>query len=255
MYIDTHTHFNSEEFSENLPLFIANAKDAGVDKMIIVGWDVESSERAVKIANQYSFLYAAVGFHPENLNGLAEDAFAQIKKIASNQKVVAIGEIGLDYYWTKDEDARAKQRKYFIRQIKIANELNKPIIVHSRDASEDTFEIINEYRPTKNGVMHCYSGSPEMALNYVKLGMFISLAGPVTFKNARVPKDVAAIVPLKSLLIETDCPYLAPHPFRGKLNESKYLPYIAEVIAEIKNIDVEDIAEWTTRNAERLFGI
>lgn len=255
MFIDTHAHLNDYKFKDILPEVLKRAQKAQVKKIIVVGWDEASSKHAIKLAHQYPFIFAAVGYHPENLDGVDDEALQRIKKLAQDEKVVAIGEIGLDYYWSKDESKQARQREYFIRQIQLANEVNKPIIVHSRDASHDTFMIIKEHLPTQRGVMHCYSGSKEMALEYIKLNFYISLAGPVTFKNALTPKEVARVVPLDKLLIETDCPYLAPHPYRGKLNECAYVALVAQAISEIKNCSLEEIAKATSVNAERLFKI
>lgn len=255
MFVDTHCHLNSEEFLNDLDTYIKRAHQADVKMMIVVGWDYPSSLKAVEIAEKYPNIYAVVGFHPENIKQVPEDEYARARTLMSHPKVVAVGEIGLDYYWEKDSEEREKQKRYFIRQINEANKLKKPVVIHSRDAMQDTYQILKDNRPLFGGVMHCYSGPAEMVPMFIELGLFISLGGPVTFKNGRVPKEVAEVVPLKSLLIETDSPYLAPHPYRGKQNEVSYLPLIAEEIATIKGLDKDDIGEWTTRNAERLFHV
>lgn len=255
MFFDTHCHLNSDEFLTDIDGHLRRAHEAGVKRMNVIGWDYPSSLKAVTLAQTYPNIYAAVGFHPCNIQQVPEDEYARARTLMSVDKVVAIGEIGLDYYWEKDPAAREKQKRYFIRQINEANKLKKPVIIHSRDAIQDTYDILKENRPLYGGVMHCYSGPAEMVMMFIELGLFISLGGPVTFKNGRVPKDVAKIVPLKWLLIETDSPYLAPHPYRGKQNEVSFLPLVAQEIALIKNLDVEDIAEWTSNNAERLFHV
>ncbi|MGI6713780.1 MAG: TatD family hydrolase [Bacilli bacterium] len=255
MLIDTHAHLNDHKFKNILSEVINRAQKEQVKKIIVVGWDEASSRKAIELAHHYSFIYAAVGFHPENLKNIDDESLRRIKELAQDEKVVAIGEIGLDYYWSKDENSRLRQREYFVKQIHIANEIQKPIIVHSREASLDTYNILRENIPTYQGVMHCYSGSKEMALQYIELGLYISLAGPVTFKNAKTPKEVAEVVPLEWLLIETDCPYLAPHPYRGQLNECSLIPLVAKEISAIKKLSLEEVAQQTSANAERLFKI
>jgi len=255
MYFDTHCHLNSDDFSKDIPGYLKRAHEKGVDHFIVVGWDAVSSLKAVELAEQYHEVYAAVGFHPCNIFNVPEDQFAIVKNLLTHPKVVAVGEIGLDFYWNKLEDEREMQRKYFTRQIELANRFKKPIIIHSREASLETLKILQENRPLFGGVMHCYAASKEMVDSFVALGLYISLGGPVTFSNARVSKEVAAYVALKNLLIETDAPYLSPMPFRGKQNESAYLPLVAAEIGRIKNLDAEDIGEWTTRNAAMLFHV
>ncbi len=255
MYFDTHCHLNSDEYKQDVEGYIQRAKAVGVDFLLVVGWDDQSSIKAVELAEQYPNVYAAVGYHPSEVFQVPEDRFSVIKRLLSHPKVVALGEIGLDFYWNKTEEEHETQRKYFVRQIELANRFQKPVIIHSRDASAETLRILTENRPLAGGVMHCYSGSKEMAPEFIKLGLMISLGGPVTFQNARVSKEVAQSVPLKSLLIETDAPYLAPTPHRGKKNESAFLPLIAATIGSLRGLDAEDVAEWTTRNAKALFHV
>ena len=226
MYFDTHCHLNSDELYEDHDVFVQKALDNNVTNMVVVGYDLKSSQIAIELAKQYEFVYAAVGIGPN-------------------------GEIGLDYYW--DSVPKEKQMEVFQWQMDLAKKHQKPVVIHCRDAYEDTYEVLK--RNGHPGVMHCYSGSVEMAERFVKLGYYISLAGPVTFKNARVPKDVAATINLENLLIETDCPYLTPHPFRGKLNEPANVVYIAQEIAKLKNMEIENVASATTFNAKKLFGI
>lgn len=255
MFFDTHCHLNSDDFANDEQGYIQRAKEAGVGFLVVVGWDDRSSQKAVELAEKYPNVYAAVGFHPCDVFKVPEDRFSVIKRLLAHPKVVALGEIGLDFYWNKTQEEHEVQVKYFVRQIELANRFNKPIIIHSRDALAETLRILKENRPLFGGVMHCYSGSKEMVPDFLSLGLMISLGGPVTFSNARVSKEVAKFVPLKSLLIETDSPYLAPTPFRGKKNESSYLPLIATEIGALRGLDAEDIAEWTTRNAMAVFHV
>lgn len=251
MYFNTHTHLNSEQLYSDRDLYVTNALNHNVSHMVVVGYDVESSKKAIQIANEYPFIYAAVGISPNDCKDTTDEDLKIIEQLIQDPRAVAIGEIGLDYYW--DEAPRDKQKDIFIRQIEIAKRFDKPIVIHARDAYEDTYKILKE--SAHRGIMHCYSGSYEMARRYVDLGFAISLAGPVTFKNAKVPKEVATQIGIDHLMIETDCPYLAPHPFRGKLNEPANVVYIAQEVAKLKNMEIEDVARITAFNAKRMFGI
>lgn len=251
MYFNTHTHLNSEELYENRELYIQNAQINHVDYMVVVGYTLESSRRAVAIAHEYSNVYAAVGISPNDCIDTTDEILYEIEVLLQDPRVVALGEIGLDYYW--DEVPQEKQKEIFIKQIDIAKKYDKPILIHARDAYEDTYNILKQAQ--HRGIMHCYSGSVEMAKRYIEIGFDISLAGPVTFKNAKVPKDVATEIGIDHLMIETDCPYLTPHPFRGKLNEPANVVYIAKEIAKLKEMEIEDVARITTFNAKRMFGI
>ena len=211
MYFDTHCHLNSEQLYENKDEFIKHALDNQVEMMVVVGYDLESSKKAVEIAKEYPFIYAAVGIGPNDCLNTTTQDLQIIDEYLNEPKVVALGEIGLDYYW--DDVPSDKQKDIFQQQVDLAKKHQKPIIIHCRDAYEDTYEVLK--RNGHPGIMHCYSGSVEMAKRFIDLGFYISLAGPVTFKNARVPKDVAEKIGLEHLLIETDCPYLTPHPYRG----------------------------------------
>ena len=208
MYFDTHCHLNSEQLYENRDEFIKHALDNQVEMMVVVGYDLESSKKAVEIAKEHSFIYAAVGIGPNDCLNTTTQDLQIIDEYLNEPKVVALGEIGLDYYW--DDVPSDKQKEIFQQQVDLAKKHQKPIIIHCRDAYEDTYEVLK--RNGHPGIMHCYSGSVEMAKRFIDLGFYISLAGPVTFKNARVPKDVAEKIGLEHLLIETDCPYLTPHP-------------------------------------------
>ena len=251
MYFDTHCHLNSEQLYENKDEFIKHALDNQVEMMVVVGYDLESSKKAVEIAKEYPFIYAAVGIGPNDCLNTTTQDLQIIDEYLNEPKVVALGEIGLDYYW--DDVPSDKQKEVFQQQVDLAKKHQKPIIIHCRDAYEDTYEVLK--RNGHPGIMHCYSGSVEMAKRYIEIGFEISLAGPVTFKNARVPKEVATVIGIDHLMIETDCPYLAPHPFRGKLNEPANVVYIAQEIAKLKNMEIEDVARITTFNAKRMFGI
>ena len=232
-------------------MFIQNALDNDVTNMVVVGYDLESSKIAIELAQQYEFIYAAVGIGPNDCKNTTKEQVNIIDKYLEDPRVVALGEIGLDYYW--DSVSKEKQLEVFQWQMDLAKKHDKPVIIHCRDAYEDTYEVLK--RNGHRGIMHCYSGSVEMAKRFVDLGFYISLAGPVTFKNARVPKDVAANINIENLLIETDCPYLTPHPFRGKLNEPANVVYIAQEIAKLKNMEIENVASETTFNAKTIFGI
>ena len=212
--IDTHCHLNDETLYKDLDNVISRALQAGVEKMVVVGWDEASSKLAVKIAEEYDFIYAVIGFHPENVFDIDDKALYDTLNLYKHPKVVGIGEIGLDYHWTKDPEKREIQKEYFIKQIKFANEVGLPISIHSREAFQDTLEILKQYPPKHSGVMHCYSGSVENLQDIINLNLYIGLDGPVTFTNAKTPKEVAAEVPLEKLVVETDCPYLSPHPLQ-----------------------------------------
>lgn len=251
MYFNTHTHLNSEQLYEKRDAYIQNAINHQVTNLVVAGYDLESSQKAVQIAHEYPFIYATVGISPNDCLNTTEADLDVIEDLLQDPRVVALGEIGLDYYW--DDVPRDKQKDIFKKQIDIAKKYNKPIVIHARDAYEDTYDILKQ--AAHRGIMHCYSGSVEMAKRYIEIGFYISLAGPVTFKNAKVPKDVATQIGIDHLMIETDCPYLTPHPFRGKLNEPANVVYIAQEIAKLKNMEIEDVARITTFNAKELFGI
>jgi len=251
MYFNTHTHLNSEELYENRDMYIKNALENKVTNIVVAGYDLNSSKRAVEIAHEYPFVYATVGISPNDCLNTTDADLKVIEELLQDSRVVALGEIGLDYYW--DDVPRDQQKDIFIKQIEIAKIHGKPIVIHARDAYEETYDILKQ--AAHRGIMHCYSGSAQMAKRYIEIGFEISLAGPVTFKNAKVPKDVATQIGIDHLMIETDCPYLTPHPFRGKLNEPANVVYIAQEIAKLKNMEIEDVARITTFNAKKLFGI
>ena len=251
MYFNTHTHLNSKELYSQRDIFIKHALDNNVDYIVVAGYDLPSSKYAVEIAQEYPFIYATVGISPNDCLETTDADLNEIEALLQNPCVVALGEIGLDYYW--EDVPHDKQKDIFQKQIDIAKKHDKPIVIHARDAYEDTYRILKQ--AAHRGIMHCYSGSVEMAKRYIEIGFEISLAGPVTFKNARVPKEVATVIGIDHLMIETDCPYLAPHPFRGKLNEPANVVYIAQEIAKLKNMEIENVASKTTFNAKTIFGI
>lgn len=263
--IDTHCHLEMSQFNDDLPDVLKRAKEAGIEALITIGSDFDGCKGAVGLSKRYDFVYASVGIHPHDAKDLSEEIFAQIKSWVSESKayrttceggdipkIVAIGEIGLDYFY--DHSPREIQRSVFAQQLAYAKECGLPVIIHSRDAREDTLRILDESGVNK-GVMHCFSGDPDMAEHALRLGLHISLAGPVTFKKSAVLKEVAKMVPDERLLIETDAPYLAPDPLRGKRNEPAFIIHTARHIAELRGITLEDIDRMTTLNTKRLFGI
>jgi TatD DNase family protein len=254
MLFDTHVHVNAEQFNEDLEDVIERAKEAGVDNMVVVGFDRPTIIRAMELIETYDFMYAAVGWHPVDAIDMTEEDLQWIEELSNHPKVVAIGEMGLDYHW--DKSPKDVQMEVFRKQIRLAKKVGLPIIIHNREATADIVNILKEEEASRvGGIMHCFSGSAETALECINMNFYISLGGPVTFKNAKKPKEVAAAVPLDRLLIETDCPYLAPHPYRGKRNEPSYVKLVAEQIAEIKQLTIEEVSQATTENAKKLFGI
>ena len=255
MIFDTHCHLNSEELYERIEEVLASANKVGVDKFLIIGWDKESSFRAVEIAHRYDGCYAAIGFHPTDIDGVSEEDYLETMALVDDPKVVAIGEIGLDYHWVKDPEQREKQKEWFIKQIDFANEHKKPISIHNREAFQDCLEILKKHRPLYGGVMHCYSGSVELLDEVLALGLYIGLDGPLTFTNAKTPKEVCEVVPLDRLLVETDSPYLSPHPLRGTVNEPKNIALVIDEIARLKGISKKHILEVIYNNSCKLFNV
>ncbi|MEC1071281.1 TatD family hydrolase [Priestia megaterium] len=254
MLFDTHVHLNAEQYEDDLQEVINRALEKGVQNMVVVGFDEPTIKKAIQIAETYDFIYASVGWHPVDAVDMTDEHLAWIEELAQHPKVVALGEMGLDYYW--DKSPKEVQKDVFRRQIRLARKVNLPIIIHNRDATEDVVTILKEEHVEEvGGIMHCFTGGIEVAKQCMDMNMYISFGGPVTFKNAKKPKEVATELPLDKLLIETDCPYLTPHPFRGKRNEPGYVSYVAEQIAELKGITYEELAEITTANAKKLFGI
>lgn len=255
MLFDTHAHYDDARFDEDRDALLSSMPAHNVGLILNPGCDVETSRKAISFAQKYPFIYAAVGIHPENINENWNNDLSVIKELAESEpRVRAIGEIGLDYYWEKDERARARQQVVFARQMELARELGKPVIVHDRDAHADCLEIARRYQGVP-GVFHCFAGSVEMARELLKLGYHLSFTGVITFKNARRAIEVIREVPLDRLMVETDSPYMAPEPYRGRRNSSLYVHRMVETIAEIKGVAVEEVERITTENGKRLFGI
>lgn len=249
-FTDTHAHLDFDDYKENFDNILTQIKSAGIEKIIIPGVSLKDIDKIIKLIDQYDNLYGAVALHPSEVKEWNENSYLILKKYAQHKKIVAIGETGLDYYW--DKSNIEKQKEVFIQHIKLAKELDLPLIIHDREAHGDILDILKQEK-VKKAVMHCFSGSVEFALECVKLGFYIALGGPVTFKNAKKPKEVAFTVPIEKLLLETDSPFLTPHPYRGKKNDPSNLVIIAEEIAKIKGLSIEDIANITTHNSEILF--
>ncbi len=254
MIIETHAHYDDEAFEEDREKLLARLPVEGIGRVINVGANMETTENSVALARQYSYVYAAVGVHPDDVEELDERKVRRLHELCRMDKTVAVGEIGLDYYWHKEEEHQKLQKYWFRRQLAIAREEKLPFIIHSRDAAQDTFEIMKEENAGEiGGVVHCFSYSTELAREYVKMGLYIGVGGVVTFKNARKLKEVVTDIPLTHILLETDSPYMAPTPHRGKRNCSLYLPYVAEEIASLKGTTPEEVIRQTEENARKLF--
>jgi TatD DNase family protein len=255
MFLDSHCHLNDEKLLGNAPATIAEAESAGVQTFLVIAWDLESAQTAIALAHHYPSVYAAIGFHPENLEGISEEKIQEIKAMAADPKVKAIGEIGLDYHWYKEEKDRENQKRWFIRQIDLANELHLPVSIHAREALGDTLKILQEHPLQFGGVLHCYSGSAEMLLEFAKLGLYFGFDGPITYKNSIEPKKCVQICPLNRLLSETDSPYLSPVPHRGEINTPKNIPLIVKQMSELKALPMEDVERAIEENFARLFSV
>lgn len=252
MIFDSHAHYDDEQFDEDRDILLSGMEEAGIGGIINMGASLEGVAASQALAEQYPFVYAAAGVHPDYAGSLNEENMQWMYGLCRKPKTVAVGEIGLDYYW--DKESRDCQKKWFITQLDMAKETGLPVNIHSRDAAQETFEIMKkEHAGTTGGVIHCFSSSAQMALEYVKLGYYIGIGGVVTFKNARVMKEVAAAVPLDHIVIETDCPYLAPAPNRGKRNSSLYLPLVIREIAEIKGVTPKEVEDVTYANVKRVY--
>ena len=251
-FFDSHAHYNDEKYDLDREEIIKSIYEDQITKAVCVGYNLKQSKAALKIANEFHFMYATCGISPNDIEDFVDNKLEEIKKIAQNEKVVAIGEIGLDYYWNKDN--KEKQKELFIKQIEIANRVNKPIVIHTRDASVDTIEILKNHLVNKKGIFHCCPLNQELIKEGLKLGFYISFSGNITFKNAK-SEPCINLVPLDKLLIETDSPYLSPEPFRGKRNDSRKVKLVAEKIAQVKGMSVEEIAKITYENAKKIFEI
>lgn len=246
---DTHAHYDDSAFDEDRDALLKELPGLGVHSVINCGCDLKSTQKSLELAEKYEYFYFAAGIHPSEINKNAEAELEEIKKLCGTEKCVAVGEIGLDYHY--DFVPREKQLDFFERQLDFANAAGLPVIIHDREAHEDTMRLLQKYRP--KGVLHCFSGSVETAKEIIKLGMYIGLGGAVTFKNARKPLEAAAFVPADRLLLETDCPYMSPVPFRGKRCSSEMTAYTAEKIAEVRGVEVQRLIDAARENAERLF--
>lgn len=256
---DSHAHYDDEKFDQDREEIIQKIYDSGVEKFISAGYSLESSKRAINLANKYEFIYTTVGISPNDVKQTIEETIEDIKKLEDiitrkeNDKIVGIGEIGLDYYWNKEN--KEIQKQAFIMQIELANRLNLPITIHTREAVSDTLEILKQHPVQQKGVFHCCPLNRELVKEALKLGFYISFAGPVTFKNSKNAQEIVEMVPNDRMLIETDSPYLAPEPVRGTRNDSRNVRYIAEKIANIKSLSTEEIAEITYQNTLKIFKI
>lgn len=254
MLFDTHVHLNADQYEEDLQEVIERARNEEVMNMVVVGFDRKTIQKAMELVEEYDFIYAAVGWHPVDAIDMTEEDLLWIEELASHEKVVAIGEMGLDYHW--DKSPKDIQKEVFRKQIQLAKRVKLPIVIHNRDATADVVQILKEEDAKEvGGIMHCFTGSLEVAKECMEMNFYISFGGPVTFKNAKKPKEVVKEIPLDMLLIETDCPYLTPHPYRGKRNEPGYVRFVAEEIAALRGMSVEEVAEKTTANAKKIFGI
>lgn len=246
-FFDTHAHYNDEKFDEDREQIIQETYKSGISKFVVAGYNIESSKKAIELSNKYEFMYSICGISPNDIPQSEEKLWKDIEEISkiikqnNNKKLVAIGEIGLDYYWEKEN--KELQKQAFIAQIKLANELNLPIVIHSRDASVDTIQILKDNPVNKKGIFHCCQLNQELVRQALELGFYISFAGPITFKNSKNAPDVVKMVPLEKILIETDSPYLSPEPNRGKRNDSRNVKYVAEKIAEIRDTSIGEIAK------------
>lgn len=253
MLVDTHAHLDSAEFKGDLEEVISRSLAVGVNTIVTVGTDLESSHQAILLAEQYPSVYATVGIHPHEAAQAKPDDLVELWRLSKREKVVAIGEIGLDFY--RNLSPAKVQEEIFVAQLELAQKVNKPVVIHDRQAHRETMSILREKARGLRGVLHCFSGDLEMAQQATKIGFSISVAGPVTFQNARRLQALVCELPLEHLLIETDCPYLAPHPYRGQRNEPAYVRFVAARIAALKAIPLEQVAQVTTENAQRLFAL
>lgn len=253
MIFDTHTHYDAEQFDKDRVELLSSMREHNVGFILNVGATLDGCKSSVEFARKYPFMYAAVGVHPDEVGALNNETFAWMEELLLDEKAVAVGEIGLDYYW--DNEPREVQKEWFIRQLELARKHDLPVCIHSRDAAEDTLNVMREYAKGLQGVIHCFSYSPEIAKEYVENGFYIGVGGVVTFKNGKKMKEVVKATPIEKILLETDCPYLAPEPYRGKRNSSIYLNRVAEEIGQLKGMTAEEVIKVTEQNAKTLFGI
>lgn len=256
MIFESHAHYESRQFDEDRDALLESFNENGIGYVVNVASSAQTTKQSIALAEKYPWIYASVGVHPSDIGEMDEAEYQWLAKMCDHEKCVAVGEIGLDYYWDKEPEVRENQRYWFERQIALAKTQKLPIIVHSRDAAKDTMDIIKKTDAASvGGVIHCFSNSLEFAKMYVDMGFYIGIGGVVTFKNAKVLKEVAAWTPLERILLETDCPYMAPVPNRGKRNSSLNLPYVAQMIAALKGISYDEVANATFENAKRMYRI
>ena len=253
MIFDTHAHYDDKQFDEDRDQILSSMQEQGVGTIVDASATVDSWERVLELTKRYPFVYGMIGVHPDEVGDLNEENFARMEQLLHEEKVVAVGEIGLDYYWDKEQ--HEIQKEWFIRQLQLARKLNMPVNIHSREAAQDTMEIMKKYAADMKSIIHCYSYSKEMAEEYVKMGYLLGIGGVVTFKNAKKLKEVVKAVPLSHIVLETDCPYLAPEPNRGKRNASSNLIYVAQTIAELKGTTTEEVIAVTEENARKFYGL
>lgn len=254
MIFETHAHYDDERFDEDRDILIEKLFQKNICNIINVGASIESTKTTIALAKKYENMYAAAGVHPSDIAGLNEETLAWLKEQTKDPKVIAVGEIGLDYYWDKEEEVQKAQRYWFAQQMGLARESQLPVIIHSRDAAEDTMRVMKEVHAEEiPGVIHCYSYSPEMAKEFIKMGYYIGVGGVVTFKNAKKLKETVMQIPLERILLETDSPYMAPEPHRGSRNDSGNLVYVAKKIAELRGITAKEVENATLANARKLF--
>lgn len=254
MIFETHAHYDDSRFDEDRELVLERVHQSGVDPIINVGASIDSTKTTLELAKAHDYIYAAVGVHPSDIECLNEESFAWLREQTTYEKTVAVGEIGLDYYWDKEPEVQEQQRYWFRRQLDLARETRLPVIIHSRDAAADTMQVMKEAHAEEiPGVIHCYSYSKEIAQEFIKMGYYIGVGGVVTFKNAKKLVETVEAIPMERILLETDCPYMAPEPYRGKRNDSSNIPYVIAKIAELKGIVPEEVEKITRENAFRLF--
>lgn len=254
MLIDTHVHLNADQYDEDLEAVLGRAEEAGIEKMVVVGFDRKTIERTMSLIDEYDNVYGVIGWHPVDAVDCTDEDLNWIEALSDHEKIVGIGETGLDYHW--DKSPKDIQKEVFRKQIALAKRVNLPIIIHNREATRDCVDILKEEGAEEiGGIMHAFSGTPDIADEVIAMNFYVSLGGPVTFKNAQEPKDIAKHVPIDRLLVETDAPFLTPHPHRGKRNEPALVKLVAEKIAELREMPYEDLAKQTTENAQALFKI
>lgn len=253
MIFDTHAHYDDKQFDHDREEILGQMEAAGVGCIVNASATIGSWEKVLELTRKYPFIYGMIGVHPDEVGALDEETFARMESLLQEEKIAAVGEIGLDYYW--DNESHDMQKMWFIRQLQLARKYTLAVNVHSREAAADTMEIMKEHARGLKGVIHCYSYSKEMAGEYVRMGFYIGVGGVVTFKNGRKLKETVEEIPLEAIVLETDCPYLAPEPFRGKRNNSIYIRYVAEEIARLKGITYEEVIRQTEKNAARLYSV